>query len=124
MGWTDEPWVATVVDHLGRGAYRNLARRATEKRMTAAGNVSGELLCWIAVTGAMGDTRPSFLETDRGRGHPASGPGAAGGDEAARKRQSGRGARRRKLLDQQMPHGLLWGEVKVQDRSAGRLDRR
>ncbi|MCH8108472.1 MAG: hypothetical protein IIB30_08980 [Chloroflexi bacterium] len=71
VGWTDEPWVATVVDHLGRGAYRNLARRATEKRMTAAGNVSGELLCWIAVTGAMGDTRPSFLETDGGSGYAA-----------------------------------------------------
>ncbi|PKB81725.1 MAG: hypothetical protein BZY88_05965 [SAR202 cluster bacterium Io17-Chloro-G9] len=71
VGWTDEPWVETVVDHLGRGAYRGLTRRATEKRMAAAGNVSGELLCWITVTGAVGDTRPAFLETDGGSGFAA-----------------------------------------------------
>ena len=71
VGWTDEPWVETVVDHLGRGAYRGLTRRATEKRMTAAGNVSGELLCWITVTGAVGDAKPAFLETDGGSGYAA-----------------------------------------------------
>jgi hypothetical protein len=68
VGWTDEPWVQTVAGLLEKGDYQALARKATEKRMTAAGNVSGELLCWITVSGALKDTRPQFLETDGGSG--------------------------------------------------------
>ena len=71
MGWTDEVWVSAVAGLLERGDYRSLARRATEQRMAAAGNVSGELLCWITVTGALRGTRPLFVETDRGSGFVA-----------------------------------------------------
>lgn len=70
-GWTDDRWVSTVSSNLEAGNYRSLARRATENRMVAAGNVSGELLCWITVTGALGDTRPSFVELDGGSGFAA-----------------------------------------------------
>lgn len=66
MGWTDEDWMETVANSLEQGNYQSLARRATEQRMAAAGNVSGELLCWVTVTGALGDTRPLFVEQDGG----------------------------------------------------------
>ena len=66
MGWTDEEWVKTVIGLLERGQYQSLARRATAERMAAAGNVSGELLNWIAVAGAIGDARPLFVERDGG----------------------------------------------------------
>ena len=39
--------------------------------MLAAGNVSGELLNWITMLGAVGDTRPLFVETLRGQGYAA-----------------------------------------------------
>ena len=32
--------------------------------MVAAGNTGGELLNWIALLGAMGDTRPLWIEAD------------------------------------------------------------
>jgi len=69
MGVTDEAWVGTVARLLERGQYDSLARRATEQRLLAAGNVSGELLCWITALGAIGDTLPNQVETDRGSGY-------------------------------------------------------
>lgn len=68
-GWTDSEWVETISQLLLRGQYQALARRATEERMAAAGNNSGELLNWITVTGAVGKTRPLFLEGDEGSGY-------------------------------------------------------
>ena len=64
-------WVSTVAGLLGQGKYRSLAKSATAQRMYAAGNVSGELLCWITVTGALGDKRPLFVGTDGGSGYAA-----------------------------------------------------
>jgi hypothetical protein len=72
VGWTDQAWVDTVVDHLGRADYEALSHTATYERMAAAGNASGELLNWIVATGAAGDTRPVFLEADQeGNGYAA-----------------------------------------------------
>ncbi len=68
-GWTDTEWAGTISQHLLRGQYQALARRATEERLAAAGNNSGELLNWITVTGAVGKTRPLFLESDAGSGY-------------------------------------------------------
>jgi hypothetical protein len=68
VGYTDKDWVTTVSSLLEQGNYRGLARRATEQRMASAGNVSGELLCWIAVAGALGETRPLFVEIEQGGG--------------------------------------------------------
>ena len=66
VGWTDEGWMDVVTNSLYKREYRSLARRATEQRITAAGNVSGELLCWITMTCALGPVRPSYLETEGG----------------------------------------------------------
>ena len=71
VGTTDKKWVDTVTSLLEKGDYRGLARRATGERMAAAGNVSGELLCWITVTGALGETRPTFVEREEGSGFVA-----------------------------------------------------
>jgi hypothetical protein len=43
--------------------------QATEERMVAAGNVSGELLNWIALLGAVGRRRPKLLEPQMSHGH-------------------------------------------------------
>jgi hypothetical protein len=64
-GWTDTEWVKTISGLLLEGKYQTLARRATEARIAAAGNNSGEILNWITVTGAIGDAKPLFLELDR-----------------------------------------------------------
>ena len=66
VGTTDTKWVNTVTDLLEQGNYASILRRATERRMLAAGNVSGEFLCWITVCGALGATRPVFVEKDEG----------------------------------------------------------
>jgi hypothetical protein len=68
-GWTDTEWAETISSLLVRGRYRTLATRATEDRINAAGNNSGELLNWITVSGAVGRTRPLFLEGDEGNGY-------------------------------------------------------
>lgn len=65
VGWTDQEWVDTVRGLMERGQYTALARRATQERMAAAGNASGELLNWITALGAVGEARPAFLETDQ-----------------------------------------------------------
>ncbi len=71
VGTTDTAWVETVTGLLENGRYQALARRATEERMLAAGNVSGELMNWITMLGAIGDARPLFVEKDRGSGYAA-----------------------------------------------------
>ena len=71
VGWTDKKWVGTIGGLLQEGDYAKLARRATEARMAAAGNVSGELLCWITMTGALGVKRPEFVEIEEGGGFAA-----------------------------------------------------
>ncbi len=47
----------------------NARAPATEERINAAGNNSGELLNWITVAGAVGKTKPLFLEGDEGNGY-------------------------------------------------------
>ena len=71
VGQTDEPWMETVTGLLEQGEYQRLARRATEERMQQAGNVSGELLCWIVMLGALGETRPTFVERETGGAYAA-----------------------------------------------------
>jgi hypothetical protein len=68
-GWVDTEWAETISKLLARGQYQTLARRATEERINAAGNNSGELLNWITVAGAVGKTKPLFLESDDGNGY-------------------------------------------------------
>jgi hypothetical protein len=68
-GWIDNEWAETISRLMLRGQYPTLARRATEERINAAGNNSGEVLNWITVAGAVGKTKPLFLEGDEGNGY-------------------------------------------------------
>ena len=68
-GWVDTEWAETISKLLVSGQYQKLARQATEDRINAAGNNSGELLNWITVAGAVGKTKPLFLEGDEGNGY-------------------------------------------------------
>jgi hypothetical protein len=65
-GWNDTEWIEEIRRAFEAGEYESLARKATEDRINAAGNNSGELLNWIAVAGAVGDKKPAFVEVDGG----------------------------------------------------------
>ena len=69
MGWIDEDWVETVSTLLEQGKYQSLVRGATPERLAAAGNISGELLTWITLTGAVGDSKPVYVKRDEGSGY-------------------------------------------------------
>jgi protocatechuate 4,5-dioxygenase beta chain len=59
----DPIWMEQVLRRLARGEVTELLNEATAERIAAAGNVSGELLNWIALLGAVGGRRPVFLES-------------------------------------------------------------
>jgi protocatechuate 4,5-dioxygenase beta chain len=69
MGWTDEEWMHTVVSSLRESDIEGLLECATTERMLAAGNVSGELLNWCALLGAVGARPPHFIERQQGHAY-------------------------------------------------------
>ena len=75
IGRTDHEWMATVVELLRQGRTDELVGLASTQRMLAAGNVSGELLNWIALLGAVGDSRPLFVEPQEGHAYAVWEPG-------------------------------------------------
>jgi protocatechuate 4,5-dioxygenase beta chain len=68
-GSPDVEWAARVVELMRRGAVEDLLSEATTARMARAGNVAGELLNWIALLGAIGESPPDFLEPQVDEGH-------------------------------------------------------
>lgn len=69
VGITDEAWMATVLGCLREARTHDLLEQATTERMLAAGNVSGELLNWVAMLGATGGRRPTLLERQEGHAY-------------------------------------------------------
>jgi aromatic ring-opening dioxygenase catalytic subunit (LigB family) len=71
--YPDPEWVQSIMDALEHAALNDLVSRATTDRMVRAGNVGGELLNWIAMLGAIGERRPTFLEqqSDAGQAYAA-----------------------------------------------------
>ena len=61
-GPPDEDWVRFAIKCLRDAAIDDLLNAATRERLQQAGNVSGEILNWIALLGAIGDRRPCLLE--------------------------------------------------------------
>lgn len=59
----DTAWMSEVLGHLSAGEVDDLLNAATADRIAASGNVSGELLNWIALLGIVGDRKPQFLES-------------------------------------------------------------
>jgi gallate dioxygenase len=60
----DEAWLTDVAGWLRNERVDDFVAGATPDRLRAAGNVSGECLNWIALLGAVGGRRPTFLEMD------------------------------------------------------------
>jgi len=69
FGVPDPGWAEEVDRLLREGAVSTLIAEATEARMTAAGNVAGELLNWIAMLGAVGERLPQWLSAQPQFGH-------------------------------------------------------
>jgi protocatechuate 4,5-dioxygenase beta chain len=61
-GPPDQEWLSFVVDCLRDGRVDDLLEAATRDRLQRAGNVTGEVLNWIALLGVVGDRRPCSLE--------------------------------------------------------------
>jgi hypothetical protein len=64
MAPPDEAWLADVERWLREERLDDFVAAASPDRLRAAGNVSGECLNWIALLGAVGGRRPTFLEMD------------------------------------------------------------
>jgi Catalytic LigB subunit of aromatic ring-opening dioxygenase len=58
----DEEWVLFVLECLRECRVNDLLEAATGERLQRAGNVSGEVLNWIALLGAIGDRAPRVIE--------------------------------------------------------------
>jgi Catalytic LigB subunit of aromatic ring-opening dioxygenase len=61
-GPPDEQWVTFAVRCMRDGAIDELLNAATRERLQQAGNVTGELLNWIALLGAVGERKPCVIE--------------------------------------------------------------
>jgi catalytic LigB subunit of aromatic ring-opening dioxygenase len=58
----DEAWVTFAVECMREGNITDLLNAATRDRLQRAGNVTGEILNWIALLGAVGDRKPCYIE--------------------------------------------------------------
>jgi len=68
-GVPDSDWADRVVALLNEGRTRELVEAATDEQLARAGNIGGELLNWIAMTGMFDQQRPTFLERQKPYGH-------------------------------------------------------
>ena len=67
-GVPDPDWVTRVQGHLENVRIGQLLDEATGERMWKAGNAGGELLNWIAMLGAIGDRKPTYIEPQLAHG--------------------------------------------------------
>ena len=68
-GVPDAAWAAHVIKLLEEQKTDQLIGEATEHRMRKAGNVGGELLNWIAMLGAIGNRKPTYVAPQMQNGH-------------------------------------------------------
>jgi aromatic ring-opening dioxygenase catalytic subunit (LigB family) len=68
-GVPDPDWALRVIKHLEEQQIERLITEATEHQMRKAGNVGGELLNWIAMLGAIGNRKPSYVAPQMQNGH-------------------------------------------------------
>ena len=69
----DFDWVKSFISRMRNGEINELLNEATEERILAGGNVTGESLNWIGLLGFVGGDKPRFLEpqTSGGNGYGA-----------------------------------------------------
>jgi len=68
-GVPDPDWAMRVIKLLEAQETDRLIAEATEHQMLKAGNVGGELLNWIAMLGAIGKRKPSYIAPQMANGH-------------------------------------------------------
>jgi gallate dioxygenase len=64
VGVPDPAWVHRVAEHLERNTISQLIDEATPERFAQAGNVSGEILNWIAMMGASAGQKLSWISPE------------------------------------------------------------
>jgi gallate dioxygenase len=64
VGVPDPAWVYRVGEHLQRNAVSELIDEATPERFNRAGNVSGEILNWIAMLGTLDSQKLACLRSE------------------------------------------------------------
>jgi len=64
VGVPDPAWVNRVGEHLKRNAIADLINEATPERFRRAGNVSGEILNWIAMLGTIDGQKLAWLQLE------------------------------------------------------------
>jgi len=69
FGVPDQRWANRVQALMEAGDIDALVEEATEDQMLEAGNVGGEVLNWIAMIGAVGETRAKWINAQPERGH-------------------------------------------------------
>jgi gallate dioxygenase len=68
-GVPDPDWAMRVIRLLEAQETERLIAEATEHQMLKAGNVGGELLNWIAMLGAIGNRKPTYVAPQMQNGH-------------------------------------------------------
>lgn len=68
-GVPDPDWAWRVIRLMEAGDTDTLLSEATPRQLLKAGNVGGELLDWIAMLGAVGAHKPSYIAPQMQNGH-------------------------------------------------------
>ena len=68
-GVPDPDWAMRVIHYLDEQKIDQLIAESTQYQLLKAGNVGGELLNWIAMLGAIGNHKPSYVAPQLQNGH-------------------------------------------------------
>jgi gallate dioxygenase len=68
-GVPDPDWAMRVIKLLEAQEIDRLIAESTERQMLKAGNVGGEVLNWIAMLGAIGKRKPTYIAPQMQNGH-------------------------------------------------------
>ena len=68
-GVPDPDWAMRVINYLDEQKIEQLIAESTQYQLLKAGNVGGELLNWIAMLGAIGNHKPSYVAPQIQNGH-------------------------------------------------------
>jgi len=68
-GVPDPDWAMRVINYLKEQRIDKLIAESTQHQLLKAGNVGGELLNWIAMLGAIGNRKPTYVAPQMQNGH-------------------------------------------------------
>jgi gallate dioxygenase len=68
-GVPDPDWAWRIIKLMEEQQVDTLLKESTEHQLLKAGNVGGELLNWIAMLGAIGNHKPTYIAPQMANGH-------------------------------------------------------